>query len=101
MSAIKSIMEQISTLSLEEQRMVNKLLVASLNSQVKAKSADAAANFRFGQKVQFDAGPRKGGLITMEITGFSRDMTKIKGTQLDGFRKGCLWTVGANLCKAI
>ena len=99
MTTIKSIMEQISTLSLEEQRMVNKLLVASLNSQIKAKSADAAANFRIGQTVKFDAGARKGGIITLNITGFSRDMSRIKGIQIGGIRAGCEWSVGASVCK--
>lgn len=95
---IKNILAQIADLPFEDQRMVNKLLVASLNASSKERSRDAASNFRLGQIVEFDAGPRKGGITKIKITGFSRDMSMIKGDVVNGFMK---WNVSANVCKAI
>lgn len=97
---IQNILAQIATLPFEDQRMLNKMLVANLNASAKQLSRVNAIQFRVGQKVCFDAGPRKGGIVTVEITGFSRDMSKIKGKQIGGFRDGILWNASANLCKA-
>ena len=94
---IKNILAQIAALPFEDQRMVNKLLVANLKAGSKEISRDAASNFRIGDVVQFDAGPRKGGITKIKITGFSRDMSTIKGQVVNGFMN---WNVSANMCKA-
>jgi len=98
---IQSIMAQIKSLSLEEQRMLNKALVANMNALYKSEAAENAMKFRKGDTVQFDAGPRKGGITKIVIDSFSRDLSSIKGTQIGGLRQGCKWTVGANLCTKV
>ena len=98
---IKNILAQIAALPFEDQRMVNQLLVANLKAGQKEAARDIAMNFRVGQEVQFDAGPRKGGITRIKITSFSRDMSQVKGTQVGGFRPGVNWGVAASLCKAI
>lgn len=101
MQTIQSIMAQIQTLSFEDQRMLNKVLVAHLKAEHKMVAADAAMNFRVGDIVQFDAGPRKGGITKIKINGFSRDLSTVKGVQVGGFREGVNWNVGATLCKKV
>ncbi|WP_407306197.1 hypothetical protein [Acinetobacter sp.] len=96
---IKSIMAQIETLPFEDRRMLNKLLVAHLNAEQKVSAAENAMKFRINDMVKFDAGPRKGGIVTIQITGFSRDLSSIKGIQVGGARAGTNWTVFANLCE--
>jgi len=95
---IKNILAQIADLPFEDQRKVNSLLVANLKAGSKELSRDAACGFSIGQVVEFDAGPRKGGKTKIKITGFSRDMSTVKGTVVNGFGA---WNVAANLCKAI
>ena len=96
----KNILSLIADLPFEDQRMLNKLLVAELKAGHKEAARDAAADFRVGQIVTFDAGPRKGGLTKIQIIGFSRDMSTIKGKQIGGFREGIQWNVAATFCKA-
>lgn len=96
MSALNEIFAQIQNLPFEDQRALNSMLVASLNRQSKMKSMQQAAKFRIGDEVVFDA--RTKGIIKMEITGFSRDGSKLKGKQIGGISAGCLWTVAATLC---
>jgi hypothetical protein len=100
MNQIQSILSQISALSLEDQRMVNKMLVANLNAQLKSKAANAAINFRIGDIVSFDAGPRKGGITKIRITGFSRDLSKIKGSTINT-PYPVIWTVSAPLASKV
>lgn len=98
---IESILAQIKTLSFDEQRMLNKALVGQLNATQKLKAASVAISFRIGDIVEFDAGFRKGGITKVQIEGFSRDLSSIKGFQVGGLRQGTKWTVGANLCKKV
>ena len=96
MNQVAMLMEQIKKLSHEEQRDLNKRLVANLNLAAKIASVAASSKFNVRDIVQFDGGARNG-IVTMRITGFSRDMAKIKGTQLSAGRVGCNWQVSAKL----
>ncbi len=95
MNQVAILMEQIKMLSYDEQRDLNKRLVANLNLASKIASVNASSKFNIGDIVQFDANSK--GIITIRITGFSRDMSKIKGTQLSPGRVGCAWQVTAKL----
>jgi hypothetical protein len=87
-----NLLKEIATLSLEDQREVNKGLVENLRRTQKIAAIQLGAKFNIGDKVMFDAGRK--GLITMQVTSFSRDGSKIKGPQIGGLRSGCIWTVG-------
>lgn len=101
MANLNSIFAQITALTLEEQRMLNKMLVSNINESIKESQRAAAVQFRVGDLATFDAGPRKGGKTTIQITSFSRDLSKIKGTQIGGMRAGIQWNVSANLAKKV
>lgn len=92
---INSLMKQIKSLSLADQRALNHLLVANLKAANKVAASVKAITFDIGDKIVFDAKTR--GIINAEITGFSRDLTKIKCKQIGGLRPGCQWSVSANL----
>jgi hypothetical protein len=92
---LNSLMSQIKTLSIADQRALNKLLCANLKAAMKVAAVGKAITFDIGDKVVFDAKTR--GIINAEIIGFSRDLSKIKCKQIGGLRPGCLWTVTANL----
>ena len=89
---ILSILAQATTLSNEDQLMLNKLLVENIRRSRKVEAVKVGMKFNIGDKVMFDA--KRNGLITIVIDGFSRDGSKIKGTQVGGIRSGCRWTVG-------
>ena len=98
---LNAAMQIIRTMSLEEQRALNNLLCANIRAANKAAAAENSMNFGVGDIIQFDGKTR--GPIFLEITGFSRDRTKIKGVQLNkGWktRAGVNWTVGATICKS-
>lgn len=96
---LNEIFAQVKSLSIEDQRALNKMLVANLNRENKMKSMVVASKFNIGDKVSFDA--RSKGYITIEIGGFSRDGANLKGKQIGGLRVGCNWTVGAALCNKV
>jgi hypothetical protein len=93
---LNEVFAQVQALSFEDQRALNKMLVANLNRASKMRSMTEAAKFNINDIVTFDAKTK--GFIKIKITGFSRDGANLKGTQLDGLRSGCLWTVAASLC---
>lgn len=98
---LNSLMKQIKSMSIEDQRTLNSLLCANIRGASKIRSIQSAAKFVIGDTVVFNAKTR--GMITISVDGFSRDMSKIKGTQLNqgcSSNKGMKWTVGASLCKA-
>jgi hypothetical protein len=95
---VNELFAQIKTLSVEDQRALNKMLVANLNRAQKFASMKSAAQFNIGDVVVFDA--RSKGLVKIKVTGFSRDGANLKGSQIGGLRAGCNWTVGASLCHA-
>jgi hypothetical protein len=91
----------ITTLSLEDQRALNSLLVANIRLALRHKAVATSIEFRAGDIIVFDGKTR--GTIFLEVTGFSRDRTKIKGRQVSRGLKtkiGTNWTVGANVAKA-
>ena len=92
---IFEILAQASKLSHEDQLTLNKMLVDGIRRNHKIASIQSSAKYNIGDKVIFDAGRK--GIITMVIDGFSRDGSKLKGTQQGGLRAGCQWTVGANV----
>jgi hypothetical protein len=89
---ILNILSQVSALSMEDQLELNKALVENIRRARKISAIQIGQKFNIGDKVMFDAGRK--GLITMQITGFSRDGSKIKGPQIGGLRSGVNWTVG-------
>lgn len=92
---IQALALQMFALTLEEQRELNHLLCDNIKRKAKLESMKVAQKFNIGDKIQFDA--RTKGFITAVITGFSRDGSKIKCTQIGGIRAGCAWTAAANL----
>jgi hypothetical protein len=101
MSALTSLMSQIRALSLEDQRALNSMLVANIRAGLKQKAVMTSIQFRAGDVVKFDGKTR--GPIFIKIHSFSRDLTKVKGVQLNrGWKTqpGVQWTVGANACRA-
>jgi hypothetical protein len=99
---LNSLMQQIKTLTIDEQRALNSLLCANIRHASKVKSIQKAMSFEVGQFVEFDGRTR--GRIVLEVTGFSRDMSKVKGIQINrGFKtlRGTPWTATATACKAV
>ena len=95
---LTSLMDQIKTLPLSEQRALNSLLVANIRLGHRQAAVMKSVAYKVGDVVKFDGKTR--GPIIIEITGFSRDLTKIKGRQLnDGWKTkaGVQWTVGATI----
>jgi hypothetical protein len=98
---LNAAMQIVRTMTLEEQRALNSLLCANIRAGHKVAAAENSMSFGLGDVIQFDGKTR--GPIFLEITGFSRDRTKIKGKQLNkGWKTaaGTPWTVGATLAKA-
>ena len=98
---LNAAMQIVRTMSLEEQRALNSLLCANIRAGHKMAAAENSMNYGVGDVVQFDGKTR--GPIFLEITGFSRDRTKIKGKQLNkGWKTsaGVQWTVGATIVKS-
>ncbi len=97
---LSSLMAQIKTLSLDEQRALNSLLVANIRLGHRQNAVMKSIEYKVGDVIQFDGKTR--GPIFLEISGFSRDRTKIKGKQLNrGWKTqpGVNWTVGASIVK--
>jgi hypothetical protein len=99
MTTLNEVFAQVQALSFEDQRALNKMLVANLNCTTKLKSMQVAAKFNIGDEVLFDA--KSKGIVKIKVTGFSRDGSSLKGTQLGGLRPGCNWTVGATICNKV
>ena len=98
---LTSLMAQIKTLPLDEQRALNSLLVANIRLGHRQNAVMKSIAYKVGDVIQFDGKTR--GPIFLEISGFSRDLTKIKGKQLNrGWKTqaGVQWTVGASIVKA-
>ena len=98
MSDVNTIFAEIRKLSLEDQRALNSLIVANIRGAMRVKAVSSAIKYNRGDVVKFDGKTR--GTIIIEITGFSRDFTIIKGKQLNsGFKTsaGVPWTVAATL----
>lgn len=98
MTTLVSILNQMKTLTIDEQRILNKELVAMINRTSKVDSMKAAQQFKIGDEVIFDA--KSKGLIKIKVTSYSRDGANLKGPQIGGLRPGCNWTVAANICDA-
>lgn len=99
MTQISTMMTQIKLMSIDDQRALNGLIVANLRHASKIRDITEASKFAEFDVVQFDAGRK--GIIVVQITGFSRDYSKIKGVQLNNTRgtmKGMAWTASAALC---
>jgi hypothetical protein len=96
MQAIFAVLEQANKLSLEERRTLNTMLCDGMKRDHKLEAAKVSASFNIGDTVVFDA--KRKGIIKIQITGFSRDLSTILGTQIGGLRPGCQWKVGATLC---
>jgi hypothetical protein len=99
--SLATIFAEVRALSLEDQRALNSLLVANIRQALKQKAVMTSIEFRAGDIIVFDGKTR--GTIFLEVTGFSRDRTKIKGRQVSRGLKtkiGTNWTVGANVAKA-
>jgi hypothetical protein len=94
---LNEVFAQVQTLSHEDQRALNKMLVANLNRTSKMHSMMNAAKFNIGDEVVFDAKTK--GIVKIKVYGFSRDGSSLKGQQIGGLRPGCNWTVGASICK--
>lgn len=100
-TTVSALYAQIRVLSLEDQRVLNKMLVANIRLGMKQKAVMTSITFKAGDIVQFDGKTR--GPIFIKIHSFSRDLTKVKGVQLNrGWKTqpGVQWTVGATICKA-
>lgn len=98
---IAKIAAQAFTLTHEEKLELNRILVDNIRRTQKLNSAKVAAGFNIGDKVSFDAGPRKGGKITIRIESFSRDGTKVKGPVVAGYDSGRGWSVSGALCTKV
>lgn len=99
MSTVTELFAQIKKLNLAEKRALNSLLVTDIKHALRHAQVMQAIQFSRGDVVKFDGKTR--GPIFIEITGASRDFTKLKGRQLNrGWKTaaGTPWTVSANLC---
>lgn len=97
MNDLMSVVQAAKRLSLEDQLKLNKLLCANIRMGNKVRAAGNAIRFNLGDVVQFDGKTR--GPIHIQISGFSRDFSKIKGKQVNkGWKTspGVNWTVGAS-----
>ena len=92
---ILEILAQAQKLSHADQLTLNKLLVEGIRRNHKVAAIQNSAKYNVGDTVMFDAGSK--GIIKMEINGFSRDGSKLKGMQIGGLRAGCIWTVGTTV----
>ena len=103
MSTVSALMSEIRTLSLEDQRLLNKMLVENIRRDLKLKAITSSVKLNIGDTVRFDGKTR--GTIVIEITGFSRDLSKVKGRQVNSIQArtaiGTNWTVAAQLCTLI
>jgi hypothetical protein len=88
---VLEILKQAIALSVEDQRELNSALVDNIKRVHKIKAISNSAKYNIGDTVMFRH--NREGLIKIQITGFSRDGSKIKGPQIGGFRAGCMWTV--------
>jgi hypothetical protein len=98
---LNSLMQQIKTLTLDEQRVLNKLLCANIRHGYKVNAIQKSVAFGVGDVITFDGKTR--GPIFLEVSGFSRDRTKIKGKQINrGWKTsvGTNWTVGASVARS-
>lgn len=99
--SLATIFAEVKTLSLEDQRALNSLLVANIRTALKQKAIMCAVKFKGGDVVKFDGKTR--GPIFIKIHSFSRDATKVKGVQLNrGWKTkaGTMWTVAASVVQA-
>lgn len=103
MQSVYDLMKQVKTLSIADQLILNKLLVQNIRHANKIKSIEKAASIDVGDYVQFNG--KTAGTVTIKVTEFSRDMTKVKGPQQNvGYGRGgrgVKWTVTAAACKVI
>lgn len=100
-TTVSALYAQIRVLSLEDQRTLNSMLVANIRLSLKQKAVMTSIAFKVGDVIKFDGKTR--GPIFLEVNGFSRDRTKIKGKQINSGWKtsaGVNWTVGATVAKA-
>lgn len=95
MSTLNQVMQLVKTMPLQEQRDLNTMLCANIRRASKLKAIEKSASFELGDVIKFDGKTR--GTVYVKVTGFSRDMTKLKGVQTSrGFGKasrGCMWNV--------
>ena len=79
------------------------MVCVNLRHATKVESIQASSKFEVGQYVEFDGGARQG-IVVIEVTGFSRDFSKVKGLQVNrnrGIGYGSKWTASANLYFAL
>ncbi len=103
MQTVYDLMKLVKTLTIADQLVLNKLLVQNIRHANKVKSIEKAAAIDVGDYIQFDG--KTAGIVTVKVTEFSRDMTKVKGIQVSPTRGrgrlGVKWTVTAASCKVI
>ena len=101
-ATISSVLESLSTLSVEQQLAVNKALCEMIKNARRAKMAVAGAKFFPGQVVRFNTKTR--GTKFMKIEKFNRAGTAVVGYECDskGENKTIIrWTVATTLCAAV
>jgi hypothetical protein len=99
----QDLLASIALLTVEQQRQLNHDLVANLKHARVVASMQAAANFRIGQVVWFNAGPRRGNKI-IKIESFGTNHTKAKGRECtrEGVIHGmAMWNVPFHMLKAL
>lgn len=99
--SLATIFAEVKSLSLEDQRALNSMIVANIRLGLKQKAVTSSSQFYIGDVVKFDGKTR--GQIFIRINSFSRDRTKIKGVQLNrGWKTqpGVQWTVAASIAHA-
>ena len=101
-ATISSVLESLSTLSVEQQLAVNKALCEMIKNARRAKMAVAGAKFFPGQIVRFNAKSR--GMKFLKIEKFNRAGTAVVGFECDANGENKLparWTVATTLCTAV
>jgi hypothetical protein len=103
MTTVYDLMKQVKLLSIADQRVLNKLLCQNIRHAQKVVAIEKSAAIDIGDYVQFNAKTR--GIITMKVSDFSRDGSKVKGTQVNkGFgraTRGMKWQCAASMVKVI
>lgn len=101
MPDLKNIVAHLNAMSIDDLRMLNSAVCDQIRNRQKFEAAMATRSFAIGDVIKFDGKTR--GMIHLEVTGFSRDRTKIKGVQLNkGWttRAGSQWNVFATAARA-
>jgi hypothetical protein len=102
--SVQDLAASATLLSLEEQRQLNSRLVENIKHARVVASIAASANFKIGDIVWFNAGPRRGNKI-IKIEEYGSNRTKVKGRECS--REGVIhglgmtWTVPMHMLRKI